>query len=134
MSATSWPANSRRRTKGSGDRQQRGVSDVLVGHVQENRRRRIVTDEGNDVDDALMPEQLHGAGERLGIDLVLADRITSQLDADPLLFSQPPRGPAEFHRVDDLLLQARLPGGWFRGGPSVFSVHFPRRRQIRPLR
>src|SRR5258708_9743850 len=109
MSATSWPANSRRRTKGSGDRQQRGVSDVLVGHVQENRRRRIVTDEGNDVDDALMPEQLNVAGERLRIDLVLADTITSQLDDDPLLFSQPALAPAQFHLVHDPLPPARLP-------------------------
>src|SRR5882672_3035770 len=117
----------------SGDRQQRDVPYVLVGDVQENRSRRVVTDQRRNVDDALMPEQLHGASEGLRIDFAFADRIASELDDDPLLFSQRARGPAELHRVDDHLLQARLPGGWFVGGPDVFGVHLPRRHQNRQL-
>ena len=80
---------------------------MLVGHVQENRGRRVVTDQRRDVDDALMPKQLHGAGEGFRIDFVFADCIASELDDDPLLFSQRARVPAELHRVDDRLRARR---------------------------
>src|SRR5256885_12874429 len=66
----------RRVSTRSGHRQQRDVPYVLVGHIQENRGRRVVTDQRRDVDDALMPKQLHGAGEGFRIDFVL--RIASR--------------------------------------------------------
>src|SRR5712692_1778622 len=98
-SPASRELSGRRVSTRSGDRQQRDVPYVLVGDVQENRGRRVVTDQRRNVDDALMPEQLHGAGEGLRIDFAFADRIASELDDDPLLFSQRARGPAELHRV-----------------------------------
>src|SRR5919204_2151174 len=79
---TRKPAGRRVSTR-SGHGQQRDVPYVLVDHVQENRGRRVVTDQRRDVDDALMPKQPHGAGEGFRIDFVFADCIASELDNDP---------------------------------------------------
>src|ERR1043165_4235269 len=80
-----------------------------------------------------MPKQPYGAGEGFLIHFVFADSIASKLDDDPLLFSHRARIPAELHRVDDRLLQACLPRGWFVGCPDVFSVHLSRRDKNRQL-
>src|SRR5512145_1208527 len=61
---------------------------VLIGHVQQNRRRRIVAHQGNDVDKSLPSELFLGAREGVGTDLVLADRVTTELNDDGVLFRQ----------------------------------------------
>ena len=75
---------------------------MLVGHVQEDRCRRVITDQRRNVDDALMAEQFHGLRKGFRIDFVFADSIASELDDDPLLLSQRGCRPA---------LPARLQAG-----------------------
>src|SRR6185436_7937670 len=110
-------------------RQQRLVlrSHVLVGDVQHDSRRRIVTHQGHDVDESLVPEQSLRAGEGVGTHFVFADCIATELHDDRVLFRQLRQRPAELDGVDDLLLQPRLLRGRLVRGPYVLAVHFARR-------
>ena len=106
----------------------RSRTHVLVGDIQQHRGRRIVTHQGNDIDDSLMSKQFHGAGEGIGTHFVFADRITAHLDEKKRVvrLSSPLVGAlAELEGFEGLAPEPR--GGEVRRPETVveFDVAFP---------
>ena len=116
-----------------------GSSDLSFGRtcwsarIQQDRRRRIVTHQRHDIDDSLIAKLLHGVGKGVGTHLVLADRITAQLDDDRFLFSQRRQRPAV---LTVSMIDCCKPAFWAAGscaGPHVFAVHLARGDEDRQL-
>src|SRR5678815_3282477 len=94
----------------SGYRQQRRIlrTHVLVRDIQEQRRRRIVAHQGNDVDQTLPAKLLLGSREGVGTDLMPPERLTTEPPDDYALLRHLRDWPAMLPDSDDFLLQVGL--------------------------
>ncbi len=109
-------------------RQERGRIgwQLLVGGVEQEADRHVVTHHGGEFDDALPSERVDSFSEEIRADFVFAEQLAGEADEDGFLPGDAGDVFIELDGVDDGLLDSGAASGGFVGGPDELLVSLAR--------
>src|SRR5882762_8640481 len=106
---------------------------LLVESGEHHRGEGVVCHERGDIDDRCLTEDSHHLRVGFGADFSVAKELAAEGDDRSLLFRGSRDGPAEFHGVEDLGIQALLQGDRLVRRPLELAVELARGHQDRKL-